>query len=86
MSGRSGYGLGFGGSFSDSSLLLWVGLSLYHPSGFGKMIPILCLLIMENQMEKNMEHEMEAARNKDYMSYSLNSLRGGSIGDYNRGH
>ena len=37
--------------------------------------------IMENQMENKMEHEMETAIYiglcKGYMSYSLNSLKGG---------
>ena len=32
--------------------------------------------IMENQMEKKMENEMETG------SYGLNSLKGGYVGDY----
>ena len=58
--------------------------------------------VMENQMEKKMGHEMETAMYihidmglyKDYMSYSLRSLKGGlyrgtlanCIGDYYRGY
>ena len=48
---------------------------------------------MQNQMEKKMENEMETAiyiyiyigLYKDYMGYSLNSLKGGYIGDKYRG-